>query len=179
MRVPRETLGTRKTSRELTRMLTIIGCGNLNRSDDGVGVSIAQRLQEYLVQHPHQHVRVYDSGTSGMEVMFQARGTQQLILVDASSTGSEPGAIFKVPGSELETLPEPSYNLHDFRWEHALAAGRKIFREDFPQEVTVYLIEAENLDFGFQLSPAVRKSADRVFQEILELWSAGQSREQQ
>ncbi|MGH8000369.1 MAG: hydrogenase maturation protease [Brasilonema sp.] len=147
-------------------MLTIIGCGNLNRSDDAVGVLIAQRLQQYLTQYPHSHVRVYDCGTAGMEVMFQARGSKQLIIIDASSTGSEPGAIFKVPGKELENLPEPSYNLHDFRWEHALAAGRKIFKEDFPQEVIVYLIEAKNLDLGLELSPVVQHSADLVFKEI-------------
>lgn len=148
-------------------MLTIIGCGNLNRSDDGVGVIIAQRLQQYLTEHPHPSVRVYDCGTAGMEVMFQARGTQQLIILDASATGSEPGAIFKVPSSELEALPEPSYSLHDFRWDNALAVGRKIFREDFPQDVIVYLIEAENLDFGLELSSIVQRSAEKVFQELI------------
>ena len=99
--------------------------------------------------------------------MFQARGTQQLIIVDASATGSEPGAIFKVPSSELEALPEASYSLHDFRWDNALAVGRKIFREDFPEDVTVYLIEAENLDFGLELSPVVQRSVEKVFQEIV------------
>ena len=148
-------------------MLTIIGCGNLNRSDDGVGVIIAQRLQQYLTEHPNPNFRVYDCGTAGMEVMFQARGTQQLIILDASATGSEPGAIFKVPSSELEALPEPSYSLHDFRWDNALAVGRKIFRDDFPQDVIVYLIEAENLDFGLELSAVVQHSAEKVFQELI------------
>ena len=147
-------------------MLTIIGCGNLNRSDDAVGVLIAQRLQQYLTEHPHPGVRVYDCGTAGMEVMFQARGSKQLVIIDASSTGSEPGAVFKVPGKELEALPEPSYSLHDFRWDHALAAGCQIFKDDFPSEVTVYLIEAENLSLGLELSPAVKHSADLVFEEI-------------
>ncbi len=149
------------------RKITIIGCGNLNRSDDAVGVIVAQRLQQYLAEHPHPYVQVYDCGTAGMEVMFQARGCKQLIIIDASATGSEPGAVFKVPGKELESLPEPSYNLHDFRWDNALAAGRKIFQNDFPQEVIVYLIEAANLDFGWELSPAVKDSADLVFAEIL------------
>ena len=148
-------------------MLTIIGCGNLNRNDDAVGVIIAQRLQQYLSQNPDPNIRVFDSGTAGMEVMFQARGSQKLIILDASCTGSEAGAIFKVPGKELEALPEPSYNLHDFRWDHALAAGRKIFGDDFPQEVTVYLIEAANLDLGLELSPVVRRSADLVFAELI------------
>lgn len=148
-------------------MLAIIGCGNLNRNDDGVGVIIAQRLQQYLIVQPHPNVRVFDCGTSGMEVMFQARGSTQLIMLDASSTGSQPGAIFKVPGSELEALPEPSYNLHDFRWDNALAAGRKIFQNDFPTVITVYLIEAANLDFGWELSPAVEHAADFVFEELI------------
>ena len=148
-------------------MLTIIGCGNLNRNDDAVGVIIAQGLQQYLAQNPHPKIRVFDCGTAGMEVMFQARGSEKLIILDASCTGSEAGAIFKVPGNELEALPEPSYNLHDFRWDHALAAGRKIFGDDFPQEVTVYLIEAANLDLGLELSPVVRRSADLVFAELI------------
>ncbi|MFM6182367.1 MAG: hydrogenase maturation protease [Dolichospermum sp.] len=148
-------------------MLTIIGCGNLNRNDDAVGVIIAQGLQQYLAQNPHPKIRVFDCGTAGMEVMFQARGSEKLIIIDASCTGSEAGAIFKVPGNELEALPEPSYNLHDFRWDHALAAGRKIFGDDFPQEVTVYLIEAANLDLGLELSPVVRRSADLVFAELI------------
>ena len=152
-------------------MLTIIGCGNLNRSDDAVGVIIAQRLQQYLAENPHPDVRVYDCGTAGMEVMFKARDSKTLIIVDASSTNSQPGAIFKVPGKELEALPEPSYNLHDFRWDHALAAGRKIFGNDFPQDVTVYLIEAANLDLGLELSPVVQHSADLVFEQLTTLIS--------
>ncbi|WGV26679.1 hydrogenase maturation protease [Halotia branconii] len=147
-------------------MLTIIGCGNLNRSDDAVGVIIAQRLQKYLAENPHPNVQVYDCGTAGMEVMFQARGSKQLVIIDASSTNSKPGAVFKVPGEELEALPEPSYSLHDFRWDHALAAGRKIFHNDFPQEVIVYLIEAKNLDLGLELSSIVKHSADLVFEEV-------------
>jgi hydrogenase maturation protease len=159
------------TSNRHYSMLTIIGCGNLNRSDDAVGVIIAQRLQKYLAENPHPYVRVYDCGTAGMEVMFQARGSQQLIIIDASSTGSEPGAVFKVPGKELEAMPEPSYNLHDFRWDNALAAGRKIFQNDFPDDVTVYLIEAANLGLGLELSPIVKHSADLVFEEVAALIS--------
>ncbi|NWF60377.1 MAG: hydrogenase maturation protease [Fischerella sp.] len=155
--------------------ITIIGCGNLNRSDDAVGVIVAQHLQQYLVEHPHPHVQVYDCGTAGMEVMFQARGSKQLIIIDASATGSEPGAVFKVPGKELEALPEPSYNLHDFRWDNALAAGRKIFQNDFPEEVIVYLIEAANLGFGWELSPVVKNSADLVFAEIKAMIEQGVS----
>ncbi|WGT67570.1 hydrogenase maturation protease [cyanobacterium endosymbiont of Epithemia clementina EcSB] len=147
-------------------MLTIIGCGNLNRSDDAVGVVISQKLQRFLVEHHVSNVRVYDCGTAGIEVMFQARGSEKLIIIDACSTNSSPGTIFEVPGEELENLPTPSYNLHDFRWDHALAAGRKIFKKNFPQEVIVYLIEAKNLELGLELTPPIQKAAVVVLEKL-------------
>ncbi len=147
-------------------MFTIIGCGNSNRSDDGVGVFVAQALQDYLRKQPRDSVRVFDAGTGGMDVMFQARGARKLTIVDASSSGSAAGVIFKVPGEELEADHVPELSLHSFRWDHALAAGRKIFRDQFPSDVTVYLIEAQSLDFGLELSTPVRAAADRLVAQI-------------
>ncbi len=140
-------------------MLTIIGCGNSNRSDDGAGVFVAQTLLAYLREAPRDNVRVFDAGTGGMEVMFQARGASKLVIVDASSSASEPGAIFQVPGERLQSDYTPEFSLHNFRWDHAMAAGRKIFRDQFPADVTVYLIEAQSLDLGLELSPPVRGAA--------------------
>lgn len=147
-------------------MLTIIGCGNSNRSDDGVGVFVAQALQIYVQRLPCDNVRVFDAGTGGMDVMFQARGSRKLIIVDACSSGSEAGAVFTVPGAELQADHLPEFSLHSFRWNHALAAGRKIFRDQFPDDVTVYLIEAKSLDLGLELSAPIRESANRLVAEI-------------
>jgi hydrogenase maturation protease len=147
-------------------MLCVIGCGNSNRSDDGVGVYVAQTLCAYLQRNPQPGVLVFDAGTGGMDVMFQARGADRLIIIDASKSGSEAGAIFRVPGRELESEPDASYSLHDFRWQHALTAGRKIFGAAFPSDITVYLIEAASLSLGLELSSPVMASADRVVEEI-------------
>ena len=147
-------------------MLAVIGCGNSNRCDDGVGVFVAQALQRRFQGGPRNDVRVFDAGTGGMDVMFHARGASRLIVVDASNSGSEPGAIFEVPGEELQREHAPSYSLHDFRWDHALAAGRRIFREQFPTDVSVLLIEAQSLDFGLELSAPVRAAAERVIARL-------------
>jgi hydrogenase maturation protease len=146
-------------------MLVVIGCGNLNRQDDGVGIRVIQQLQQQYPEAP-EWLRLYDAGTAGMEVMFQARGCDTLILIDACLSDSEPGAIFEVPGEELESAPKDSFNLHDFRWDHALYAGRQIFREDFPEHVRVFLIEAEHTGFGLELSPRVAEAATRVAEKV-------------
>lgn len=148
-------------------MLVVIGCGNPNRSDDGAGSVVVQKVSDFLVRHPNPHVQVFDSGTDGMGVMFKARGATSLIIVDASQTGSDAGAIYEVPGEELQGKPPHSMNLHDFRWDHALFAGQQIFSQDFPKDVTVYLIEAGNLSLGLELSPLVAKSVDRVAEKVI------------
>jgi hydrogenase maturation protease len=145
-----------------THRLAVIGCGNLNRSDDGVGVVVAHRLKQWLKGAPCNGVAVFDAGTGGMDVMFQARGAASLIIVDACVSGSQPGSIFKLPGHDLTNRPEPSYSLHDFRWDHALYAGQKIFRDEFPADVTVYLVEAATVSLGVDLRPAVSAAADQV-----------------
>lgn len=155
-------------------MLSIIGCGNSNRSDDGAGVYVAQRLIEQLSTAARDDVQVFDGGTAGMDVMFQARGSDSLIIIDASTSGSEAGAIFEVPGEILASVPEPAYSLHDFRWDHAIYAGRKIFKEDFPADITVYLIEAGELSLGLELTAPVKAAADTVVQKIVEKIAAHQ-----
>lgn len=148
-------------------MLTIIGCGNLNRSDDGVGVVVVQRLLRRLERHPVPGVRAFDSGTGGMEVMFHARGSDALLVLDACLSGADPGTIYDVPGDELQEDHDPTFSLHDFRWQHALGAGRRIYKDDFPSEVKVWLVEAKTVALGLELTPAVAEAADRLYERAL------------
>jgi hydrogenase maturation protease len=149
-------------------MLTIIGCGNPNRSDDGAGVAVAQRLMHRLASEPVEGAKVFDAGTNGMEVMFKARGSSELVLVDASTSHGEPGAIYQVPGERLENMQEPGHGLHGFRWDHALYAGRKIYGSEFPASVTVYLIEGQTLELGIGLSAPVERAVTRVVELLLD-----------
>lgn len=144
-------------------MIAVVGCGNANRSDDGAGPYVIALLRQRGLS---EDVALYDAGTDGMGVMYRARGADHLIVVDARAPEGEPGALYEVPGEVLERPPVQSLNLHDFRWDHAIYAGRRIYGEAFPREVTVLLIEAESLALGLDLSPSVRKgaalAADRI-----------------
>lgn len=153
-------------------MLSIIGCGNLTRSDDGVGVVVARRLMASQAIRARADVSVFDAGTGGMEVMFKARGANKLVIVDASRSGSTPGAIFTVPGEQLARDYQPVYSLHDFRWDNALYAGRRIYGAEFPSDITVFLIEAGKLDYGLELTEPVQRAAERVVADIEALVAA-------
>jgi hydrogenase maturation protease len=155
-------------------MIVVIGCGNATRCDDGVGPEIVRRLRARAADGRDCHLnsadlRLIDAGTDGMAAMFAARGCRSLIIVDACRSGAPPGAVFELPGTEVEQGYTPTFNLHDFRWDHALYAGRQIFREAFPSDVVVLLIEAESIAFGTDLSAPVAKAATLVVDRITEL----------
>ncbi|MEM6374068.1 MAG: hydrogenase maturation protease [Pseudomonadota bacterium] len=144
-------------------MTAIIGCGNPNRTDDGVGPYVIKLLRDRALP---DNVVLFDGGTDGMGVMYQARGCSRLIIIDARIPDGNPGSIYEVPGDVLERPPNQSLNLHDFRWDHALFAGRKIYGDAFPQDVTVLLVEAASLDMGLELTPEIRQAAGAVAERI-------------
>ncbi len=138
----------------------IVGCGNLLRGDDAAGPVLVRRLHDAGLP---AGVEIADGGTSGMDVAFRMRGAGQVILVDACVSGSEPGTMFRVPGEEVEALPPlEGINLHAFRWDHALAFGRWLLKDEYPRDVVVYLIEAGGLEFGAPLTGPVDAAVDEL-----------------
>ena len=146
--------------------VAVIGCGNPNRRDDGVGPRVVALLREKALP---PGVGLFDAGTDGMAVMYRARRVSRLVIVDAKAPEGSPGAIYDVPGAVLQAPPPQSFTLHDFRWDHALYAGRRIYGPAFPGDVKVFLIEAETLELGLGLSPAVEAAAETVAERIVEL----------
>jgi hydrogenase maturation protease len=133
-------------------LIAVIGCGNPNRSDDGVGVEVARRL----APRARPDLEILDAGTDGMAVMFAARGCKTLVIVDACTTA-------------LTVPHRPTYTLHDFRWDHALHDGRKMYGAEFPTDVTVLLIEARSVALGVGLSAEVAAAADKTIVRIEQL----------
>ena len=74
-----------------------------------------------------------------------------------------------MPGAELAQAYTPSLNLHDFRFDHALHAGRMMFRDEFPEDVVVMLIEAESVALGVGLSAPVAAAIDKVASRVARL----------
>ena len=101
-----------------------------------------------------------------MDVAFAMRGVRRVILVDASNVGVEPGVVHKVPGSELMDLTPPEGNLHRFTWDQALGFAQWLLKDDYPADVSVYLVEGESFEIGAPLSPAVEAAVERIADSI-------------
>jgi hydrogenase maturation protease len=101
-----------------------------------------------------------------MDVAFAMKGVRRVIVVDASRIGVEPGTIHRVPGEELTDLTPPEGNLHRFKWDQALGFAKWLLKDEYPQDITVWLVEGQSFEPGDVLSPPVQASVQRIADEI-------------
>jgi hydrogenase maturation protease len=141
----------------------VVGCGNLLRGDDAVGPVLVRMLADRGVP---PGVRLVDGGTAGMDVAFAMRGVRRVIVLDASRIGVEPGTVHRVPGEELVDLEPPQGNLHRFRWDQALGFAQWLLKDEYPEDIEVWLIEGASWEPGDELSAVVQESAERVADAI-------------
>ena len=109
-------------------------------------------------------------GTAAFEVIFGLKGHNKIIIVDAVINTNEPnGTLFKVPAEEVLRAPEedPMVFLHGMKWDQALSYAKKIMQDEYPEDITVYLIAVENTRLEVELSQPVKEAGDKVVNLIL------------
>lgn len=155
----------------MTDKTVVMGFGNPVRSDDAVGVYVITQLKEKGIAS--EHITLLDMGTSAFEVLFQLKGHQRIIIIDAVIHSGEPiGTLFKVPANEIEGYIEddPLVFLHSLKWSQALSYAKKILQEEYPKNIEVYLIAIEDTRLEIQMSLSVKEAADKlvnILQETL------------
>lgn len=145
----------------------IMGFGNPCRSDDAVGIYVIDELKKLWADRTD--ISLLDMGTGAFEVLFKLKGHQKIILVDAViNTGEAPGTLYKVPASEVAAAPQddPMVFLHSIKWDQALSYAKKILREEYPEDITVFLIAIDNTKLEMELSETVKQAGDKVVQLI-------------
>ena len=146
-----------------------MGFGNPVRSDDAVGCYVIEQLQKKGIES--DDITLLDMGTGAFEVLFKLQGHQRIIIVDAViNTGEAVGTLYKVPAEEINAaiIDDPMVFLHSIKWDQALSYAKKILREDYPSDISVYLIAVDNTRIEIELSDIVKQAGDKVVAYILE-----------
>ena len=140
----------------------LIGCGNEYRGDDGAGLLVARLAQ----QMGSEHIAVRESGGEGAALLDAWEGAETVILIDAVSSGSEAGAIYRVE-AHRERLPAEFFgcSTHAFGVAEAIELARALGR--LPARLIVYGIEGKSFAAGAGLSPEVSEAARRVADSLL------------
>jgi hydrogenase maturation protease len=144
----------------------VIGLGNPNLGDDGVGWRVVENLQQILASS-HPDVAYDCISVGGIHLMEKLAGYQRAILVDAVLTEGEVGQVHRY---SLDDLPNGhSGDIHSASLQDALAAGRAL-GIDLPKEIIIVGMAIQpNLEFSDSLSPPVRGSLVLALKEVMSL----------
>jgi len=146
----------------------VLGMGNPILSDDGVGLLVADRLRESPLP---DSVEVVQSEVGGLRLLELVRGFTRVIIIDAlrspAESGRHPGEVYRYEAKDFKGGHRYG-SAHSIGLDTALEIGHKL-GYDMPAEVTVFAIEAEDVEtFGEELSPPVAAAAERVFALVRE-----------
>lgn len=145
--------------------IRVIGIGNETRSDDGVGLWIARRLK--AANLPGARIELETGDAAALIATWAA--TDAVILIDAVNSGrcTSPGKIYRFNDSG-QCIPDCflSPSTHRLGLARAMKLARALDR--LPRRFILYGIEGFCFNFGFDLTPPVRKAAARVIPMVIE-----------
>ncbi len=143
--------------------ILVIGIGNQFRSDDAVGLEIADSLSTCELEE----VTIQRSSGEGIALINLWEDFDHVILIDAVNSDREVGAIHQIDLSK-DKLESDLFQTssHLFALPEAVKLAKTLHK--LPKTMQVYGIEGENFDYGTELSPEVEHAKI----ELIELLKA-------
>jgi hydrogenase maturation protease len=148
----------------------VVGVGNVDRGDDGVGPLVARLLACALADDPPAGVAVLPWTGDPLGLIDVWEGCDRLVLIDAVVAGGAPGACRRW-GADAPFRTDAGGSTHGFGLASTLALARALDRA--PVTVEVWGIEGSVFEAGAPLTPAVAAAALALVERLGRELSAG------
>lgn len=146
----------------------VIGVGNSDRGDDGLGPLVARRLRGHVADD----VAIIERSGDALALIDDWAGREAVILVDAAVSGAVPGSIHRID-LRHDALPAEVALSSTHALGVAEAAGLAEALGLLPKHLIAYAVEAADFTPGAPVSPPVAAAldavADRVADELRRL----------
>ncbi len=146
--------------------ILVVGLGNLLLADDGVGVHAVRELS----RSRRRGVTVAEVGTAVLDALHLFERADRVLAIDAMQAGGPPGQIYSFSLEDAEN-PHSKVSLHDF----GLRSIFEFLNTPRRPEILVLGVEPQTIDYGLDLSPAVRAALPRLLEEVdaaIQRWNA-------
>ncbi|MGA2373520.1 MAG: hydrogenase maturation protease [Candidatus Korobacteraceae bacterium] len=144
----------------------VAGVGNVLFQDDGFGPHAIARLRsEYEIG---EDVELLGLGTPGLDIVDYLVGRDVLIILDALSSGGEPGEILTFNHQQLrEYLPNVRLSAHQPCLQQTLFTAET--GGVCPKEVLLVGIVGSSFEVGTELGPEVERGMPKALDRIAEI----------
>ncbi len=144
-------------------MIKIFAIGNIILGDDGIGVKVMEFIGAQLESYSEE-VKVLIVGIDYIYCLNEINKEDNVILVDSTYFGIEPGRVSVLNLKECDKFISPCRDMHS---ENLL----RVLREEY-REIPGYLvgIEVEKVNYSLELSKTLKDNfseiTKKVFREI-------------
>src|ERR1017187_7447859 len=138
--------------------MLIIGCGNRQRSDDGAGILVAERLRELGIE---ADTRIGEAA----DLIEAWKGADDVIIVDAVVTGAPVGTVQAWDDRQPLTTIRATASTHGLGVAEAIELAHVLDR--LPARLRVYGVEGRRFEPGSGISPEVQRAVEEVVQRII------------
>jgi hydrogenase maturation protease len=129
----------------------VLGIGNVLLSDEGIGVhAVTALIEQYDLG---KDVDVVDGGTTGMELLPDLEGADELVVIDAIRAGQPPASVIRLEGDEVPSFFKTKLSPHQVGLSDILAA--LAFKGFAPGHIVLIGVQPVTLALGMNLSPEV------------------------
>uniref|UniRef100_A0A7C6EGB2 Hydrogenase maturation peptidase HycI n=1 Tax=candidate division WOR-3 bacterium TaxID=2052148 RepID=A0A7C6EGB2_UNCW3 len=149
-----------------TRQICILGVGNSQKGDDGVGPLIIKKLRFEINKKKFNDILLIDGGEAPENFSGEIRRFQPglTIIIDACAGGRKPGTIYIVNPDKIQYDDISTHKL-------PLSMLVKFLEDTIPTKVIIIGIEPKNCNFQEAISQEVDKSIEKLISTIILLLS--------
>jgi hydrogenase maturation protease len=145
----------------MRKPVLIIGIGNELRGDDAAGIIASRKLRTKGVNKAY----IIESDGDGTKLMDNWQGYDNVIIIDALASASEPGKIHIIDAGKNKLPKETlAHSSHLFGAADAIETARALNK--LPGKITIYGIEGKSYDLGNEISDEVSKAIDEAVKQI-------------
>jgi hydrogenase maturation protease len=137
--------------------ILVIGVGNEYRGDDAVGLLVARRVKEFGLKN----IKAIEESGEGAHLIEAWKGAETVIIVDAVSSGSNPGSVHRFDVT-AQKIPSKFFrhSSHAFSVVEAIELARTMSR--LPSRLIVVGVEGHSFEVGVGISSEVKQAVEEV-----------------
>jgi hydrogenase maturation protease len=155
----------------MTKRITVLGVGNLLRTDEGVGVHGVRALSDRH-REDMPEVEFLDGGTLGLNLLPYVEESSSLLILDAVDCGYPPGTVIELEGDSIPRFAGIKLSEHQVTLQEVLGLAQ--IRGRLPERMMLIGIQPADLETGDSLSATVSATLPEMLakaEATLRSWS--------
>jgi hydrogenase maturation protease len=147
--------------------VTILGLGNILMQDEGIGVHIANLLNDEFEFTPP--ISIIDGGTTGSDLLPYFDDSKKVLILDAVNFGKKPGYIETINDDDILAMLTSKISLHHLGLSDVLSMTKML--DIKPEAIALVGIQPYKMELDLQVSSVLKERFDQILKEALSVLS--------